>query len=137
MTTTFINDLIEDVSDALSCRDDIGAIKDYVYIVSHQWSGDEPGRGLKTEFMTKVLPTPHVVDLRHNRTIIAAGKQAKGDILVKNISRKQFATEAEVDGSSDSNTKEVFYKIGEYYYNVISVKKKYATWDVLLVKASV
>jgi len=135
--TAFVDDLIDCVDDVLGCRDEIGAIKDLVYISSQTWSGGAPGRGTLAEVLTDVLPTPHIVDLRHNSRIIAAGKSSKGDILLKNISRKTFATESEVDGSSNNKAKEVFYKIGENYYTVVSVKKKYATWDILLRKNSV
>lgn len=128
--TDFIEDLKDVVDDVLQVRDDIGAIKDSVYIVTRAWDGDEIGDGNAVESKTIVYPSPWIVDYSHSLRITEGGNIKQGDILLKQISQDRYPNEIDVDCKTSSKLIEKFYEIGGILYNVISVRKRYATWDV-------
>jgi hypothetical protein len=122
--------LVSCLDDVLGIRDDIGAIKQPVFIITRTWSGEAPGDGTKRDTEKQVLPTPMVVDLSHSLRILEGGAVKRGDLILKMISKNQFPLESEVDGKSPSRNVEKFYRVGEAYYQVISVTEDYAWWNV-------
>ena len=128
--TDFIDDLKEIAHDALGVRDDIGAIKDEVYIIIRVWDGDRIGDGNATETKARVLPSPLIVDLSHDVRISQAGAIKQGDLMLRQISMKAYPSESDINCVSTDKLIEKFYEIGGLLYKVIHVKKKYATWEI-------
>lgn len=134
-----IDDCILDGIDcALEARDDLGAIKAKVYIVTRVWSGDQVGRGDYTDTSKQVYPSPEIVDFSHDLRVKEGGTVKSGDILLKSISRKRYS-EYDLDLSIADNQRyiEKFYCICDKLYEVVNVKMQYATWDVLIRRISV
>lgn len=128
--TEFIDDIIDAANDAFEARDDIGAIKAEVYIVTRIWSGDRIGDGTPTETKVRMLPTPNIIDLSQDIRLSTAGAIKQGDLILKSISKLNYPTENDVDCLVTSKTTEKFYEVGGYLYKVIHVKSPYHAWNV-------
>ena len=124
------------VDSILGIRDCIGAVIHPVYIVAREWSGEEPGDGQSTETENQILPTPQIKDYSHDLRLTEGGSVKQGDIILRNISKTQYPTEAEIDCSTDSRSIEKYYLINDRYYTVIHVKEDYLVWHVHLRKRS-
>lgn len=114
----------------LSVRDQIGAIKHQVYMLTRTWSGDEIGEGTPTDSLTQILPTPHIVDLSHSLNIREGGMIKQGDLILKSISRQSYPNESDIDCTKTIENVERYYFIDGRIYEVISVKRKYVTWQI-------
>lgn len=126
--------IVDDIptNDILGIRDDIGAALKPVYLVTRTWSGGEPGDGTKADVVVQILPTPRVVEFKHDIRILQGGLFQEGDVLLKGISKETFPTEDLVDGSTSAQNIEKFYRIGNTeLYRVKSVVEKFVTWNVL------
>lgn len=116
-------------------RDDIGAEKGFVYMVELLWSSGQIGAGQPIEKITKILPTPQIVDFTQAINLPdSAGVQA-GDIILKGISKDAFPDETLIDTQTDNQNLEKFYLIQtrdevNKLYQVISIKEKYVSWQV-------
>lgn len=133
--TDFIEDLKDCVDDALQVRDEIGAIKAHVSIVTRTWTGDRVGNGTASDVTAVVYPTPLVVDLSHNIRLVEGGHVKQGDLLVKGISRDRYEL-SDIDENTGSRSIERFYDVDGKLYRIITVVKKYATWDVQIRRTS-
>lgn len=134
--------LLDGIDCALEARDDIGAIKAKVYITTRQWDGDCVGDGDFTDCDEQVYPTPHIVEFSHDINLKEGGTIKNGDIMLKGISLKRYTEEdldlsvVNRDGDDDAYF-EKFYKICGKLYEVVSITRKFATWNVMIRRLSV
>ena len=130
MANKFIPDLIDDIDCILGIREEIGAQLKDVCILSRQWSGERIGDGRAFDTEVELSPSPYIVDLSHDIRGSEAGFIKQGDLLIKQISKNKFPTEDCIDGTVKNDTQEIFYKVGDFLYTVISVKERHLTWDI-------
>lgn len=128
--TAFITDIQEVFDDAVQIRNEIGAILDEIYIVTRTWSGDQPGNGTAIESKVIIFPAPWIIDLSQDLRLKEGGVIHQGDILLKQISRKRYPLETDINCTSTNPKIEKFIELGGYLYQVISVKKTYADWNI-------
>jgi len=131
-----IDDLLPITNDILGVRDDIGAVIHPIYLVTRTWSGSSVGDGTATDTQLQVLPTPSIQAISHNLPALQAGVYQVGDLILKHISKQNFPLEDVVACKSTSVKVEKFYKINNKFYQVISVKESYVTWEVHIRKVS-
>lgn len=129
-----IDDLLPVVDDILGVRDDIGAVIYPVFIVRRTWSGAFPGDGTFVDEKKQVLPSPQLVNLKNEYQALQGGNYQQGDIILRNISKNQYKTQDEVDGTSGAKNVEVLYLMDSKLHTVTSVKSNYLTWDVQIRK---
>lgn len=134
--TDFISDLIETVDDVLQIRDEIGVLRSKVYLITRTWTGSEPGDGTATESKSQVLPTPWVIEIGQDHRLIENGVVKSGDVIVKQISKKNYPYKTEFRSITESLNVERFWDIKDELYTVIHIKDQYATWQVHLRKLS-
>lgn len=125
-----VDDILSVTNDILGIRDDLGAIKHTVYILTRVWSGLERGSGTPSDSITQVLPTPYVVDLFADIRLKEAGRVREGDILIKTISKQSYPTEDTINLSVNNNKTEKFYYINGKIYEVVHIKQDYVYWDI-------
>ncbi len=130
MTTEFIADIIDAAHDAFEARDDIGAIKAEVYLMTRTWSGDRIGDGTASEVKVRFLPTPNIVDLSHDMRLSESGVIKQGDIILKSISKLSYPNENDIDCIVTDKITEKFFEVGGYLYKVVHVKSNYHAWNV-------
>lgn len=118
----------------LGIREGIGAQLSYVDIVERTWSGQRQGDGTFTDVLTRIMPTPGIMDYSHNVNITEAGAVKSGDLILKGISPKY--TESQLKTITNTKNKEKFYKLGKHYYTCVNVVEKLVTWDVQIRKVS-
>lgn len=121
------------VDKILGVREDIGAQLADVYLIERSWAGERPGDGSFIDVSVRLSPTPGIVDYSHSVTISESGAYKSGDIILKNISRNQWA-EGQLLTVTDAKNVERFYKVGNHYYTCIHIKENFLTWDVHLRK---
>lgn len=129
---SIVSDLKPGLNAILGIRDDLGAALKEVYLVTRSWSGGELGEGDPTEIKVRMLPSPRVVEFKHDLRIKEGGAVQQGDILLKMISKVSFPKQCDVDGSTNSQNVEKFYEVGGILYRVVGVTEKHLTWNVLL-----
>jgi hypothetical protein len=119
----------------LGVRDCIGAALHPVYIVTREWSGEQPGDGNSSETEEQILPTPEIKDYGHDLRLTEGGAIRQGDIILRNISKNQYPNESDLDCSTDGKRNiEKYYLINDRYYTVIHIKEDYLVWHVHLRK---
>lgn len=130
---SIVDDLKNDcLDDILGIRDDIGAAKQEVYIVERRWSGDEIGDGTYTEPpKERLLPSPRVVEFKHQLRLTDGGAVKQGDILLKMISKQSYPDKAALEFADLARNIEKFYEIGGRLYRPVEVTEKHVTWSVL------
>lgn len=134
--TGIVEDILSITDDLLGLRDELGATKHLVYIVTRTWAGDRVGRGEKTDVAVQILPTPFLVDYSHSLKLQEGGKVKQGDVFAKHISKQSYPNESDIDCSSSAKNIEKFYKIDNRLYNVIYVKSDYVYWNIQLRKTN-
>jgi hypothetical protein len=130
LKSDIVKSLIKGVNSVLSVREQIGAIKEPVSIVTRTWTGKAIGDGDFTDTEELINPQPGIKDLSHNLRLSEGGAIKQGDLIINCISKKTYPTEDLINGKSEWPTIEKFYKVGDSLYNVISVVQKYLTWNV-------
>ena len=120
--------LIENVDSILSLRDEIGAVKAPVYIVTRVWE-DKKGVGKFTDTKVQMLPSPRIVDLSHDMRIREGGIVKQGDLILKMISKESYS-EKDIDLSVTDDKTEKFYLIKNGLYEIVSVVDKYVVFQV-------
>jgi hypothetical protein len=130
---SIIDDLLPDLDDVLGLRDEIGAVKEPIYILTRTWDA-EKGKGSPVDTFAQILPTPYLVDLSHSINLKEGGSVKQGDLLLKMISKASYPEESDVDCSSSDRKIEKWYWINGRTYEVISVKQDYVTWAVQIRK---
>jgi hypothetical protein len=133
---SLVDDLRQTVNPILSIRDELGASKQPVSIVTRKWTGTEPGDGSYRDSELPLLPSPSIVDYSADYRVREGGAVQMGDIRLKWISKQSFPVRSEVDGSSSSHSIERFYKVGKDLYRVIHVEEKLLCWNITLRKVS-
>lgn len=128
--------VLANVNSILGLRDSLGAALKDVYLVTRTWSGTELGDGTATDTKVKMVPSPRVVEFKHDTRIVEGGAIKQGDILLKMVSKQTYPTETMVDGKSDIDNVENLYEVGGVLYRVINVKEKHVTWSILLRRLS-
>jgi hypothetical protein len=130
-----VDDVLKNVDSILGLRDDLGAIKHPIYILTREWSGNEPGSGTPTDSTQQVLPTPYLVDLSHSLRLREGGNLKQGDLLLKMISKKTY-NEKQINCSVENQNQERWYYINGLLYEVISITEEYVYFNVQVRKAS-
>lgn len=133
--TGIVDDVLSVTDDILGLRDELGAVKKPIYIVTRTWSGAKRGEGTYTDSKVQVLPSPYLVDLSHSLRVREGGALKQGDLIIKMISKQKYS-EAQINGSVDAPNLERWYYIGEYLYEVISVTEEYVYFNVQVRKTS-
>lgn len=118
------------VDSVLGVRQSIGANLKRVYLVTRQWTGSQIGDGDVREEALEILPSPGIKDYSHSLQLEAGGNFKQGDLIIHQISKSQFPAESDLDGSSADASLEKLYKVGDFYYRVISIVEKHLTWNV-------
>lgn len=132
---SLVSDIRDDVDQILSLRDQIGAVKTPVYIMTRVWA-DKKGVGNFVDTFVQVLPSPRIVTFEHSSRIREGGTIQQGDILLKGIAQNLYPTRETVDCSVDSDKLERWYWMNGWLYEVKSAEQKYVTWNVLITKTS-
>lgn len=130
---SIVNDVLSITNDILGLRDELGAIKHHVYLVTREWSGTAKGDGQMTETEEKILPTPFLQDYSHDLRLREGGMIRQGDIMIKHISMQSYPDEDMIDCSvpmDKQKTTEKYYRVDGKFYEVISVKRDYVYWNV-------
>lgn len=133
---TLLAGIRSNLNDILKIRDDIGAVKDPVFIVTRTWMGSEPGDGYYTDRVEQVLPSPRIVKYVDDYRIKEGGAVQQGDVMLKMISQQSYPNQTDVDCSVPARNVERFYRLGSDHYQVIQVEKHYLTWNVFLRRLS-
>lgn len=128
--------ILEAVDCALQARADLGVDICKVSIVKRYWDEGEVGLGISRDYEYPVEPNPSIREFNHDIRLNDGGAIKKGDILVKGISRLRYTEESEIDGSVENPGDEIFYKVCDKLYNVVSVSKKIGTWEVMVRRLS-
>lgn len=128
--TPFISDIQDVFDEAVQARNEIGAILSEVYIVTRKWTGAQPGSGIATECKQIIFPAPWIIDLSQDLRLREGGVVHQGDILLKQVSRKRYPKETDINCTSLDPKVEKFIEIDGYLYHVINVKKTYADWNI-------
>lgn len=129
---SIVDDIKSCTDDILGIRDDLGALKHPIYILTRTWSGQEIGDGTAVDTTAQILPTPYLVDYSHSIKIREGGAIREGDILLKMISKQSYPNESDIDCTTATTKIEKFYYIDGKMYEVISVTSEYVYWNVHL-----
>ena len=130
-----VDDILGVTDDILGLRDELGAVKYPIYILTRTWSGGERGSGEASDSISKLLPTPYLVDLSHSINLREGGSLKQGDLLLKMISRAKFKEE-DINCSVSSKNTEKFYFIKNLLYEVVSITEHYVYFNVQIRKAT-
>lgn len=132
-----MKECIEDIVEcALEAKEDLGLEISKVSFLTREWEGESVGRGRAYDTVEPIKPNPTVIEYKHDFRIKEGGWVKNGDVLVKSILRKNYPEENMVNGYSPNDRTEKFFLIDDKIYNVISVEKKIATWEVLCRRTS-
>lgn len=132
---SILDDVAKDVEDALRTIEDLEIYKSQVYFLKRTWE-ERKGRGEPTDEISKIDPNPFISDFSHSMRIKEGGSVKQGDIFIKYLPKNLFPTEGSVNGKSGNELVETFYVIDDELYEVISVVKGYAYWNVQLRKTN-
>jgi len=129
--SNIVEDLIGCTDEILGLRDDIGAIKSKVFILTRSWSGEEIGDGDPKDTIEQILPTPYVVNLDYALRSKTGGSAKEGDVMLKHISKQSYPEEDTVRLKNDNcKTVEKFYYLDGKLYNVFLIKSDYVYWNI-------
>lgn len=132
---TLIEDLRQGIDSILSIRDEIGAVKKPVYLVTRTWSGSEPGDGTSSDLVEQILPSPNIKELFDDIRVREGGSIQQGDLRITGISRQSY-TRSDIDGTGATSKIEKFIKVGEVLYTVIHVEEKHFTMSAIVRRVS-
>lgn len=132
--SSLVDSMKEGVNSILGIRETLGADLRRVYFVTRTWTGGKTaGEGTATEELEELIPRPGIKNLAHIKKISKeGGANAQGDLVVHGISKANYEDEARLRGDSGDRKVEWFYKVGDYYYEIVSVAEKHLTWEVTL-----
>jgi len=129
---SIVDDIKSCTDDILGIRDDLGALKHPIYILTRTWDGQEIGDGTAVDNTAQILPTPYLVDYSHSIKIREGGAIREGDIVLKMISKQSYPNESDIDCTTATAKIEKFYYIDGKMYEVVSVTSEYVYWNVHL-----
>lgn len=130
---SIVSDIEENINDYLGLRDELGAIKESIFILTRTWDA-EKGKGLPADEKVQVLPTPQLVDLTMSYRNREAGSDKQADVMLKMISKKTYPERQCIDCSTTDESIEKWYLIDGFTYEVVSVTQDYVWWNVYLKK---
>ena len=134
--TNLVDEILSDTDDILGLRDELGAGKHDVYILTRKWS-ESLGKGFATDSIEKLYPTPFITDYSHDLRIRENGMIKQGDLNLKHISKQSYPDESMIDCTvSDPATTEKFYYINSRLYTITSIVGSYVYWNVMVRKAA-
>lgn len=129
--SNIVEELIGCTDEILGLRDEIGATKSKVHILTRVWSGVEVGDGTPSDTIEQILPTPYIVDLSYNSRLREGGAVKEGDVMLNHISKQSYKDEDFLRLKNlDCKKTEKFYYLDGKLYNVIHVKSDYVYWNV-------
>lgn len=134
--SSIVDDILECTDDILGIRDELGATKHLVYILTRVWDGSERGDGNASDTTIQIKPSPQIVDYSHSLRLREGGKIREGDIVLKHLSKQTYTEESMIDCSVDDKLTEKYYYINGRLYNVIDITSDYVYWNVHVRKAS-
>ena len=132
MTQTIIDSIRELVPRIYKIRDEIGAVKEKVYILKRTWK-DEIGVGNFTETFDQMLPSPGITNLTLEKNVSKHGTKIKADIMLRGIPMASYKYE-DIDDNPKHSLIEKFYLLGDYLHNVVSIEKTLVSYNVFLRK---
>ena len=132
---SILDDVAKDVEDALRTIEDLDIYKSKVYFLTRTWS-ERKGRGAPVDELRKIDPNPFISTLSHSMRIKEGGSAKQGDIFIKYLPKNLFPTEKSVNGKTGNDLVETFYVIDNDLYEVISIEKGYAYWNIQLRKTN-
>jgi len=137
----FVKSLLKGIDPILKIREDIGANLAEIFLITRCWSGDQPGSGKFKDTEKRISPTPGIKDFSHDIRLDENAGVQQGDIILTNISKRQFPSESDIDTKSDDRSVEKAYKLvnrskDEKFYTVVSIKEKQLTWDLQIRRIS-
>ena len=122
---------LKDCSDSiLGIRDGIGANLKKIYFVKRYWDGGEPGEGPFRDSESLMLDTPRIVDLSLNFRALEGGNVKQGDLLLKMVNKNRYPDKCVFGPTTNNRSEEIFLKIGDILYTVITVRERYLQWDI-------
>lgn len=131
---SIVSDILQNVDSYLGLRDELGAIKEPIFILTRSWAA-EKGKGIPVDTKAQILPTPYLIDLSLSYRNREAGLDKQGDFLLKMISKNSYPLVTDVDCTvGESDVIEKWYLIAGYTYEVVKVTQDYVWWNVVLKK---
>lgn len=132
---SLLDDVAIDVEEALNTIEGLEIYKSKVYLLTRTWK-ERTGRGKPIDKLVKVDPNPYIADYSHSLRIKEGGKIKQGDLIIKYLPKNLYPTEDTVNCKTKSELEEKFYVLEDELYEVISVVKGYAYWNVQIRKTS-
>ena len=132
---SILDDVALDVQDALETIEGLDIYKSKVYLLTRTWK-ERTGQGKATDVVTKVDPNPYIADFSHSLRIKEGGNVKQGDLFIKYLPKNLYPTEDTVNCKTKNQLEEKFYVIDNELYEVISLFKVYAYWNVQIRKTS-
>lgn len=139
MSNTEINSLLPNIDAVLAIRDSIGINKQPVYFLTRVWwtddtyttQSDQIGDGVPKDTLSRMVPSPRIVDLSQSLNLREGGVVKQGDIILRDVSKNTYS-ESQLDGSSQALNVEKLFLVGVKVYQVISLTEGYVTWKIQL-----
>lgn len=132
---SLLDDVALDVEAALKTIEGLEIYKSKVFFLTRTWK-ERKGRGNPSDVVTKIDPNPYIADFSHSTRIKEGGSIKQGDLFIKYLPKNIYPTENDVNCKSDSELIEKFYVIDDELYEVVSVVKDYAYWNVQIRKTN-
>ncbi len=132
---SLLDDVAKDVEDALRTIEDLEIYKSKVYLLTRTWK-ERKGRGKPKDEVIKIDPNPYIGDYSHSARIKEGGNIKQGDLFIKYLPKKLLDSENLVNNKSDSELIEKFYVIEDELYEVVSIVKGFAYWNIQIRKTS-
>jgi hypothetical protein len=132
---SLLDDVAKDVEEALRTIEDLEILKSKVYILTRTWK-ERKGRGKPTDVITKVDPNPYIADFSHSSRIREGGAVKQGDLFIKYLPKKLLDQESLINLKTDNELIEKFYVIDDELYEIISIVKGFAYWNIQLRKTN-
>lgn len=130
--------LLPVIDDILCAVESVGAFIKKVSLVTRTWYTDADKTtlattvgGYATDVIVAMHPNPTMKDYSQDIRLREGGAVKQGDIILKNVSKNQYAEE-DLDGSTSAPNIEKFYLVGAKLYQVINVTEELVTWRVQL-----
>lgn len=130
MSGNLRTNLTKCIDKVLEVKQNIGAIKADVSIITRTWTGRRPGDGTFTDVEKEIKPTPCILDFSHDIRLQSGGNYKAGDLMVTSVSRNKFPVESELLTVTSVESVEKFIKVGPHFYRTISIKENFVTWNI-------
>jgi hypothetical protein len=127
-----VDDILETIDDILGIRDELGALKHPIYILTRSWP-EKKGKGEPQDVIEQILPSPNLVDLTERKVVKEAGTTGQADIIIKMVSKNKYV-ESEIDCSVDDDKTEKWYYINGKLFEVVGVTEDYVYFNIMLKK---